>query len=127
MSILVSKIMEKQLGEIQSTFQSGKHNQAITELRTLIETSAKDDRIYKAYDLLGDYLNYMGKHVEAVDAWTNALELLEDTPGGIDNLNEQKLIDWMNISLTTAKVLYRLGRIRTIEVDLISINFSFPL
>jgi tetratricopeptide (TPR) repeat protein len=119
--------MEKQLGEIQSTFQSGKHNQAITELRTLIETSAKDDRIYKAYDLLGDYLNYMGKHVEAVDAWTNALELLEDTPGGIDNLNEQKLIDWMNISLTTAKVLYRLGRIRTIEVDLISINFSFPL
>jgi tetratricopeptide (TPR) repeat protein len=103
--------METELNAINARSQSGKHKQAIAEIQTLIETCSTDDGIYKAYDYLGDYLNFMGQHVQAVEAWTNALKLLEDNNGGVDNLEEEKLLDWMNISLGTARVLHRQGYI----------------
>ncbi len=101
--------METELNAINAVFQSGKHQQAIAEIQTLIETNSKDDGIYKAYDTLGDHFNFTGQHVEAVEAWTNALKLLEDNAGGVNNLKEGKLLDWMNISLRTARVSHRQG------------------
>jgi tetratricopeptide (TPR) repeat protein len=101
--------MEKELSEIHTTFQSGKHKQAIADIQTLIEKFPTDNQLYKAYDLLGDYFNFMGQHVQAVEAWTNALKCLEDNDGGVDKLNEGKLIGWINISIGIARVMHRQG------------------
>jgi tetratricopeptide (TPR) repeat protein len=116
--------MEKELDEINKTFQSGEHKQAVAEIQILIEKFSTDDRMYKAYDLLGDYLNFTGQQVEAVQAWTNALKMLADHPGGIDQLNEMKLIDWINISIGTARIMHRQGKIKIISFDKF---FSFIL
>ncbi len=101
--------METELNEINVIFQSGEPKQAIAEIQTLIETYSTDDGIYKAYDILGDYFNFMEQYVQAVEAWTNALKLLEDNTGSVANLKEGRLIDWMNISLRIARVLHRQG------------------
>jgi tetratricopeptide (TPR) repeat protein len=105
----ISSNMEEELSEIRTTFQSGKHKQAIADIQALIEKFPTDNRIYKAYDLLGDYFNFMGQHVQAVEAWINALKILEDNDGGVDKLNEGKLIDWINISIGVARVMHRQG------------------
>ena len=110
--------METQLSTIDDTFQSGKHKEAIAEIQTLIETYPKDDGIYKAYDHLAGYFNLMGQHVEAVEAWINALKSLEDVAGSVNNLREAKMIDWMNISLQVARVSHRQGKIyRQVKLD----------
>ena len=102
--------MEKELSDINGRFQSGKHNQAIDEIQGLIEKFSLDDEIYRAHARLGHYINYMGKHSEAVDAWAKALSLLEDTNGNIDRLAEDKFVDWINISLEKARVMHRQGK-----------------
>jgi tetratricopeptide (TPR) repeat protein len=101
--------MEQELNEIKQKFQCGKHKQAINELQILIDNSPTDNSLYKAHDLLGDYLNFLGQHVEAIQSWNNALKNLEDSPGGIDGLNEQRFIDWINISLEVARITHRQG------------------
>jgi tetratricopeptide (TPR) repeat protein len=106
---LILQIMEEKLSELNAIFKSGKHKQAIAEIQTLIEESPTDIQIYKAYDLLGDYLNFMGQHSEAVQAWINALQLLEDNAGGADKLNIGQLIAWINISIGAARIMHRQG------------------
>jgi tetratricopeptide (TPR) repeat protein len=101
--------MDKELNEINDTFQSGKQKQAISELETLIDKFQTDSLLHKAYDLLGDYLNFMGQHSQAVQSWKNALKTLENNPGGVDQLTEQKFFDWINISVTTARAMHRQG------------------
>jgi hypothetical protein len=60
--------METELNAINAVFRSGKHKQAIAEIQTLIETYSTDDGIYKAYDYLGDYFDFIGQHAQAVEA-----------------------------------------------------------
>jgi hypothetical protein len=67
--------MEKKLDEINATFQSGEHKQAVAEIQTLIEKFSTDDRIYKAYDLLGNYLNFTGQQVQAVKIYEDAFNV----------------------------------------------------
>ena len=116
--------MEKELSEINGRFQTGKHNQAINEIQTLLETFAMDDEIYRAHARLGQYVNFMGKHDEAVQAWTKALSLLEDEQGNVDHLTDQKFVDWINICLEKARVMHRQGKNPTI--DFLSNEPSFP-
>ena len=101
--------MEKELTEIHDKFQCGKHKQAVNELKTLIDKSEGDSLLYRVHDRLGDYLNFMGEHSEAIKSWSNALTILENSPGGIDQLNEQKFYDWINISPGIAKIVHRQG------------------
>lgn len=108
-------IMENELSEINGRFQSGKHNQAIGEIQTLIKKFSLDDEIYRAHARLGHYINYMGKHSEAVDAWAKALSFLEDENGNVDHLAEDKFVDWINISLEKARVMHRQGNIHYIQ------------
>ncbi|CAF4032607.1 unnamed protein product [Rotaria sordida] len=51
----------------------------------------------------------MGQHIEAVQAWEDGLKLLETSVERVDELGEEKIIDWINISLQTAQVVHRLG------------------
>jgi hypothetical protein len=51
----------------------------------------------------------MGQHSEAVQAWINALQLLEVNAGGVDKLNIGQLIDWINISIGAARIMHRQG------------------
>jgi tetratricopeptide (TPR) repeat protein len=101
--------MEDKLKEIQTNFQLGKYKQSINDLEILINDYANDDLIYKAYDLLGDYLNDLGEHVKAVQAWENSLKILENKTSGIDQLNNQEIVDWINISLQLARSLFQQG------------------
>ncbi|CAF0748618.1 unnamed protein product [Adineta steineri] len=103
-------IMETKIQKINEIFQSGRHKQAITDIQTLIEESSADNEIFKAYNCLGTYLNLMGQHNEAVEAWINALKLLEDNAGGVDKFNEGQLVEWINISIVLARIMYRQGR-----------------
>jgi tetratricopeptide (TPR) repeat protein len=116
--------MEKELNEIRNKFQGGKHK-AIDELRTLIDNFPTDDLLYKAHDLLGDFLNFLGQHVEAVQSWSNALKSLEDNPGGIDQLNEQKFLDWIDISLAIARTTHCQGLLNIIKIDFILTEILF--
>lgn len=112
--------MEKELSEINGRFQSGKHNQAINEIQTLLETFAIDDAIYRAHARLGQYVNFMGKHDEAVQAWAKALSLLENDQGNVEHLTEEKFVDWINISLEKARVMHRQGKKKkTHSIDLL--------
>ncbi|CAF1129178.1 unnamed protein product [Rotaria sordida] len=101
--------MEEELKDIDEIFQSGKQKEAITQLKATIEESTTDNSLYKAYDILGKYLNFMGQHIEAVQAWEDGLKLLETSVERVDELGEEKIIDWINISLQTAQVVHRLG------------------
>jgi tetratricopeptide (TPR) repeat protein len=104
--------MEEALDGIRRNFRSGQHKAAQADLQALIETSATEDYLYEAYELLGDLLDFQGKHEPAVEAWKNALSNLEQSPGGLEELNERKLIDWINISIRAARVMHRQGMIR---------------
>lgn len=107
--------MEEELNQIQAIFQSGKHKAAIIKLEALTKTLAADDKIYNAYRLLGDYLDYMGQHTEAVEAWTNGLKVLEGSAESVDELSEWKRVHWMKISLKAARVLCRQGKTNKID------------
>jgi hypothetical protein len=101
--------MDEKLKEIHQRFLTGKHREAIADLEILITEYANDNYIYKAHDLLGDYFNYMGQHVEEVQSWENSLKSLEDNAGGIEQLAGEQMIDWINISIQTARSLLRQG------------------
>ena len=113
--------MEEKLNEINKIFQYGKHNEAISCIKTVIEESSNDSLLYKAYDLLGKYLNFMGQHVEAVQAWEDGLKFLESTVGGIDEPNIGN-IDWINISLRAARIIHRLGKDEIIKAYVFSMT-----
>lgn len=104
--------MQGKLDRIDATFQSGKHNQAIADVQTLIGDSQTDSLVYMVYDRLGEYLNYMGQHSAAIEAWEAGLKKLEHTAGGIDGLNAVKLGDWINILLVIAQTAHRQGKIK---------------
>lgn len=101
--------MKDKLKEIEANSRLGKYKQSINDLETLINDYANDDLVYKAYDLLGDYLNYLGDHVKAVQAWENSVKILESKTGGVDQLDDQEIIDWINISIQLARSLHRQG------------------
>ena len=101
--------MDTKLDELYELFVSGKHKQVIAELQTLINESPRSMELYKAYNLLGFCLNYMGQHSEAVQAWSNSIQLLEENEGGIAELKERQLLDWINISLRLAGVMFSQG------------------
>ncbi|CAF1522181.1 unnamed protein product, partial [Didymodactylos carnosus] len=65
------------------------------------EESAKP-LLYKAFDHLGRYLNFMGKHVEAVQAWEDGLKVLEDS-----GLDSDKLINWIHTAIQAARITHR--------------------
>ena len=113
--------MEEKLNEINKIFQYGKHSEAINCIKTVIENSSNDRLLYKAYDLLGKYLNFMGKHIEAVQAWEDGLKFLESTVGGINEPNIEKL-DWINISLQAARIVHRLGKDEIIKAYVFSMT-----
>ncbi|CAF4927882.1 unnamed protein product [Rotaria sp. Silwood1] len=75
----------------------------------MIEESSTDNSLYKTYDILGKYLNSMGQHMEAVQAWEDGLRHLETSVERFDELGNEKIIDWINISLQTARLVHRLG------------------
>ncbi|UJR32415.1 hypothetical protein I4U23_019877 [Adineta vaga] len=95
--------------EVSEIFRSGKHKQAIDELQTLIHELPTDIENYRVHRLLGNFRNYMGQHNEAVQAWKDALQVLESNDEGIDKLQGEQLIDWINISIGTARIMYRQG------------------
>ncbi|CAF3624155.1 unnamed protein product [Rotaria sp. Silwood1] len=101
--------MEEKLNDIDEIFQSGQHKEAIAKIRTMIEESSTDNSLYKTYDILGKYLNSMGQHMEAVQAWEDGLRHLETSVERFDELGNEKIIDWINISLQTARLVHRLG------------------
>lgn len=101
--------MEEKLNEINQIFESGKHKETITSIEKLIEESPGDPSLHRAYDLLGKYLNFMGQHLQAVETWEKGLKLLESNIEHINELDESKLICWLNISLETARAAHRLG------------------
>ncbi|CAF4171322.1 unnamed protein product [Rotaria magnacalcarata] len=101
--------MKETLDEINEVFQSGRHKEAVASIVALIEESSTDSSLHMAYDSLGKYLNFMGQHTEAVQAWEDGLKFLESTVERVHELDDHKLIDWINISLQTARLAYRQG------------------
>ncbi|CAF5206153.1 unnamed protein product, partial [Rotaria magnacalcarata] len=99
--------MKETLDEINEVFQSGRHKEAVASIVALIEESSTDSSLHMAYDSLGKYLNFMGQHTEAVQAWEDGLKFLESTVERVHELDDHKLIDWINISLQTARLAYR--------------------
>ncbi|UJR11961.1 hypothetical protein I4U23_016139 [Adineta vaga] len=96
--------MENKLNEIEANSQLGKYKQSINDLEVLIDSYPNDDAIYKAYDLLGNNLNYLGEHVKGVQAWENSLENLENK---IDGMNDEELVYWLNLSIKIARSLFQ--------------------
>src|SRR6202012_2009234 len=83
---------------------------SMIEIRSEEHTSELQSRQYlvcrlllekknKEYDLLGDYLNFLVENVGGVTRLNNALKILEDNPGGIDLIKEQKLVEWIYFCL----------------------------
>ncbi|CAF4462200.1 unnamed protein product [Rotaria sp. Silwood2] len=101
--------MEEKLNEIHEIFHSGKHKESIAHIKTVIEEFSTDSSVYKAYDILGKYLHFMGQHMEAVQAWEDSLNFLESNVERVNELRDEKIIDWINISLQTARIVHRLG------------------
>lgn len=101
--------MEAKLSAIEKEFDAGHRKQAQADVQALISESADDSQRYKAHDALAKMLNRTGQHEDAVQAWKKAIELIEAGNDNIDDLPLGKLIDWVNISLTTAKVMFQQG------------------
>ncbi|CAF1400376.1 unnamed protein product, partial [Didymodactylos carnosus] len=108
-------IMEQTLNEIDDKFQSGKYTEAITDMQEFIDKMQTEESakplLYKAFDHLGRYLNFMGKHVEAVQAWEDGLKVLEDS-----GLDSDKLINWIHTAIQAARITHRQGKNQEIFV-----------
>lgn len=93
--------MEEKLDEIHDKFKSGKCKESISDLEQLINDYPNDIYIFQAHDRLGDYLNYLGEHSQAIQSYEKCLETIED--------DDDELSTWINVSLQIARILFQQG------------------